>query len=109
MNEAELVKNYFEMKGKIGPDEVDDHFATDIFHQLNMADKVGVYSALQNVSFDANSQLLRDKLYGVQTEFPGYEDQVKKVGENLQSARNRILKKEYNSSLEALGEERSQF
>ena len=32
VNEAELVKNYFEMKGAVGPEELHDRFELDIFH-----------------------------------------------------------------------------
>ena len=32
VNEAELVKNYFNMKGKIGPRELEDRFSDDIWH-----------------------------------------------------------------------------
>ena len=73
VNEAELVKNYFEMKGKIGPGELEDKFSDDIWHQLNLADKVGVYAALENMRFDINAAMIRDRLYGLNTEFPGYD------------------------------------
>ena len=49
INEAELVKNYWSMKGKLEPEELKDKFVQDIFHQLHMAEKVGVYSALKNI------------------------------------------------------------
>ena len=49
INEAELVKNYFEMKGKIGESEVDKRFENDIWHQLNLSEKLGVYATLQNM------------------------------------------------------------
>ena len=32
VNEAELVKNYFQMRGKVGPEELQDRFETDIFN-----------------------------------------------------------------------------
>ena len=74
-----------------------------------MAEKVGVYSALQDLKFDAGSQLIRDRLYGIQTEFPGYEDQVEKVGQSLVRARTKLLIKDYEESDEALGPVRSKF
>ena len=32
INEAELVKNYYDMKGKIGPKDIEDKFSEDIWH-----------------------------------------------------------------------------
>ena len=74
-----------------------------------MAEKIGVYSALQNMKYDTDSQLLRDRLYGIQTEFPGYEEHVEKIGEDLQQARTKLFIKDYYESEEVIGEERRSF
>ena len=55
VNEPELIKNYFKMKGHVGSNELQDKFEQDIFYQLRMAEKVGVYAALQDIKFDVDS------------------------------------------------------
>ena len=92
VNEAEQVKNYFDMKGKIRSEEVEDRFQEDIWHQLSLAEKVGVYAALENMRFDANSTMIRDRLYGFKTEFPGYEELFQKVKAELTAAKAKFLK-----------------
>ena len=67
------MKNYFDMKGKLAPEAVDKRFEQDIWHQLKLSEKLGVYATLESMQFDANSTLIRDRLYGLNTEFPGYE------------------------------------
>ena len=59
---------------------------------MSLAEKVGVYAALENMRFDVNSTMIRDRLYGFNTEFPGYEELFQKVKTELTAAKAKFLK-----------------
>ena len=58
------------------------------------------------MSFDVNSSMIRDRLYGLNTEFPGYEELFQKVSQELTAARAKFLKQQHELSDEVLGEKK---
>jgi len=76
--------NYYALKGTIDLETLKAKFENDLFNNMNLADKMGVFHVLRDLHFDAKQKMQwlerrrHENRLGKQDEpkpqFPGYED-----------------------------------